>query len=779
MISRFSVLFLFMLFLSVPASALNIRHLPDDSLTAAASKLIKKDYRGAMEAARKAPAGGMKDFLLGMSAARMEEWETSADYLGKAAAGFPLLADYALYNRACALYRLGRYPESLAALEGLARNYPESPLIRSADRLLADILFDSGNCRDAGVAYQKFIEKYASGSDALTALHRIALCRERTGDTAGAAATLRSIPLNYPASPMAEKAEADLQRLKEKGAIVPTYSAEELLRRATVLSDLGKYRKAINALDSIPLERQTDEFICRLMMKSGQARFKARYYREAEQIFAGLLARKPRQEIAGEARFWIAKTLDKNGKEDEAFATYMKLVESSPNSFLADDALLAAAFIRKFQNNADGELTVLKRLITSCPRSNLIRTAFWEIAWQSYLAGDLKTAADYFKKLLDTDSMRDRTLYWYGRTLAAAGDKKSAENAFARLLAENPFGYYALAYKKAAKVKVEVEETVFLSAELCDILPEPAGFEREKALIALGLYEEAGKELSFARKKLAGKPARIKGIARLYLEMGDYHGAFSLFNQERLRNPDKSSLAEWGILYPLAFRELVTGNAEKSGIPDSLIYSIIRAESNFFPFALSPAGAVGLMQLMPATASAIANGDSDKSGSDRLTRPELNIRFGVKHLKDLLTLYAGDPVMAVAAYNAGAGNVNRWLRMSGPLPMDVFVENIPFPETREYVKKVLAGSEIYRRLYRLGSPPELSGTTTVPPDRVVPHIQPPASQEGESRSPHGETPKPRTDGAVAAISTQLTLQRSRYPRDMRREMRYRIAGKGR
>jgi soluble lytic murein transglycosylase len=738
MISRFSILFLFLLLLSVSASALNIRRLPDDSLTAAAAKIVKKDYRGAMEAARNAPAGGMKDFLLGMSAARLEEWESSADYLGKAVAGFPLLADYAMYNRACALFRLARYPESLAALEGLARNYPESPLIRSADRLQADILYDGGNFRDAGAAYQKFIEKYASGSDALTALYKIALCRERTGDTAGSAATLRSILLNYPASPLAEKAEEDLQRLKEKGVVPLPYSAEEMLHRATVLSDLGKYGKAVTAFDSIPLERQTDEFICRLMMKSGQARFKARNYREAEQTFAGLLARKPRKDIIDEARFWIAKTLDRNGKEDEAFATYMKLAESSPNSFLVDDALLAAAFIRKFQNNADGELTVLKKLIAGYPRSNLLRTAFWEIAWQSYLAGDLKTAADYFKKQLDTDWMRDRTLYWYGRTLAAAGDEKGAENAYARLLAENPFGYYALAYKKVAKVKED--ETVFLSAELCDILPEPAGFERAKALIALGLYEEAGKELSFARKKLAGNPAIIQGIARLYLEMGDYHGAFSLINQGHLRNPDKNSLAEWGILYPLAFREMVTGNAEKSGIPDSLIYSIIRAESNFSPFALSPVGAVGLMQIMPATAAAIANGDSDKSGSDHLTRPELNIRFGVKHLKDQLTLYAGDPVMAVAAYNAGAGNVNRWLRMSGKLPMDVFVENIPFPETREYVKKVLAGSEIYRRLYRLGPHPELSGTTTVLPDKEVPHIQPPASREGESSSP-AEKPK--------------------------------------
>ena len=153
--------------------------------------------------------------------------------------------------------------------------------------------------------------------------------------------------------------------------------------------------------------------------------------------------------------------------------------------------------------------------------------------------------------------------------------------------------------------------------------------------------------------------------------------------------------------YPLAFRELVAGNAAESKIAESLIYSIMRAESNYSPSALSPAGAVGLLQVMPATAAAIAKSGSDKGISLRLTRPEFNIRLGVKHLKDLLEIYDGNLVMAVAAYNAGSGNVGRWIKRFGKLPKDLFIENIPFPETREYVKNVLVGIEIYKMLYKL------------------------------------------------------------------------------
>jgi soluble lytic murein transglycosylase len=223
-------------------------------------------------------------------------------------------------------------------------------------------------------------------------------------------------------------------------------------------------------------------------------------------------------------------------------------------------------------------------------------------------------------------------------------------------------------------------------------------------MIALGLYDEARKELSEWKRKTANKNKTLPGLARLYLEMGDYHGAFSLLREEPPRKLDKDTLYAWGINYPLAYSELVAKNAAKSGIPASLIYSIIRAESSFSPVALSPVGAVGLMQLMPTTAATLIQ-RGDAFDPARLTQPSVNIDSGVRHLKDLLALYNGDLVYAVAAYNAGAGNVNRWRKRFSENRTDEFIENIPFAETREYVKKVLSGAEIYRRLYGLDTLP--------------------------------------------------------------------------
>jgi len=193
-------------------------------------------------------------------------------------------------------------------------------------------------------------------------------------------------------------------------------------------------------------------------------------------------------------------------------------------------------------------------------------------------------------------------------------------------------------------------------------------------------------------------------MARLYLEMEDYNGAYNLLRNERPVKFEKDTLYQWGICFPRAFRDHVARLSAADDVPESLVYAIIRAESSFLPTALSPVGAVGLMQLMPSTAATIAKGSKGTFNADILTTPETNIRFGVKHLRDLLALYNDDYVLAIAAYNAGAGNVNRWRKAFGELRDDEFIENIPYPETREYVKKVLASIGIYSRMYKLEDP---------------------------------------------------------------------------
>jgi soluble lytic murein transglycosylase len=164
-----------------------------------------------------------------------------------------------------------------------------------------------------------------------------------------------------------------------------------------------------------------------------------------------------------------------------------------------------------------------------------------------------------------------------------------------------------------------------------------------------------------------------------------------------------AQLRDWHDLqlrFPLAYEPLFEQAAQRSNIEKNWIYGITRQESAFMYDVRSHVGATGLMQLMPATAKGVSKSLGLTYSQNKLIDPTYNIRLGSHYLKTLLKRYKGNRVLATAAYNAGPGNVNRWLkRFDGP--MDIWIENIPFNETKEYVKRVLAYSTIYS--YRLGA----------------------------------------------------------------------------
>ena len=417
-----------------------------------------------------------------------------------------------------------------------------------------------------------------------------------------------------------------------------------------------------------------------------QALFKARRYQDAEQTLRGV-GQVAGGAVASESSFWLAKALDKNGKSDQAYELFLRLAQAPQGGAVAGDALLEAAYQKRYQKKWDEALRLFQRYLTTHPDPQQAGSIIWEAAWTSYQSHDYQGAAGYLRKLAANAELREKALYWLGKSLGNAGDAKGAQLAFASLAEEYPFGYYALICNKWCDLGAFPTPPQSLS----QALPIPTGFEREKALISLGLFDEAARELSAARK---GK--NPLGIARLFLEMENYNGALHAVAKENWKPTLKESASVWGINYPMAYRDDVIKNAAATAVPESLIYAIMRTESNYFPAALSPVGAVGLMQIMPSTAETISKG-----ASARLATPELNIRLGAKHLKSLLDLYDKNVQLAAAAYNAGAGNVKKWQKGLGALPRDEFVESIPFRETREYVKKVVTAMELYQRLYRL------------------------------------------------------------------------------
>jgi soluble lytic murein transglycosylase len=155
-----------------------------------------------------------------------------------------------------------------------------------------------------------------------------------------------------------------------------------------------------------------------------------------------------------------------------------------------------------------------------------------------------------------------------------------------------------------------------------------------------------------------------------------------------------------GRLYPLHYRDEIAAAADKYGVDPYLVAAVTRAESNFRPAAVSRAGAIGLMQLMPETADWITRQeDWEGSAEPELTDPAQNVQLGTYYLAYLMGRFGGEVATALAAYNAGHGEVERWLAAASPRSTALSLEEIPFSETRDFVKRVERFRAVFREIH--------------------------------------------------------------------------------
>ncbi|MFZ2949768.1 MAG: transglycosylase SLT domain-containing protein [Desulfuromonadaceae bacterium] len=668
----------------------------DDYLNRAAAQYRDKDFGAAYASAEKSSDQAQRAFVRGMSALRLGKFEEAAALLADAEQKLPLIADYALFFQAEALLKLKKYPAASAKAASIQLLFPSSSLARRAEKLRADILYESGDYKGALTTYQSYMVKYPSGSDAVEANYQSARCREESGDAGGALLIYRSIWINNPASPLASQSLERLRLLERSGLKLSPYTSEELLKRASALYAQNKFSASLKTLEMIPAASLTQSVASRIDLRTGMAQYRLKQYKQAEKPFINAAAG-PLPGVRSEARFWLAKCLERQGLKERALALYLELAGEGKKQEFADNALIEAAGLKRGLGQYAEAARLFDQAAGLSSDSKTVAPLVWDAGWCRYLAGEYPAAADMFKGLLADETQREKALYWLGRALEKNGNGTAASY-YRTLLDEFPAGFYASWHREQKGIKDTRES--FGARDALAELPLPAGFDKARLLASLGMLEEARVEMAAARKKGSEKKRQFPALARVYLEMRDYRSAISLFMQNRPVLWEMGTLPLWTAGYPRAYSDLVSQNAALNGLSEGLVYALIRAESGFAPAIKSGAGAIGLMQMMPATAKLTAR---EKGSFDplRLTVPEYNIRLGTKHLNDLMKEYNGDVVYMAAAYNAGSGALERWKKSFKGLNKDEFIESIPYQETRNYVKKVYASAATYRQLYGL------------------------------------------------------------------------------
>lgn len=293
----------------------------------------------------------------------------------------------------------------------------------------------------------------------------------------------------------------------------------------------------------------------------------------------------------------------------------------------------------------------------------------------------------------------ERWRYWQARALEALGRRDQALSLYRALAGERSYYGFLAADRIGAPYRLDHRPTPVDDTILASLQAQPA-FRRARELVALARWSDARREWRLATKKLSKK--ELMAAARLARDWGWIDQA--IFTLARTGYWDDLELR-----FPLVHHEKVRHEAGRKGLDLAWVLGLIRQESAFNPAVRSPAGAIGLMQLMPATARYVARQLLKKRQTPKrtsLTRPALNIELGTSYLADVLQRLAGNPVLATAAYNAGPRKVARWLpkEEAGVLPADLWIELIPYRETRQYVKRVFTYAVIYDS--RLGRDPE-------------------------------------------------------------------------
>lgn len=341
----------------------------------------------------------------------------------------------------------------------------------------------------------------------------------------------------------------------------------------------------------------------------------------------------------------------------------------------------------------------------------------WNLGWTYTLAGrddQALTVYDRYIRSYPDGDWKTNSLFWSAKTLDRLG-RTAERNAKARqIVDEYPFSYYAYRAKELwpeiASMNTPATQRTFpdIDAELMKVTD--ARFDVVDELLEIGLNRSAAREMKVVAAKYADNPGVQFLLADTYVRGGEPFKANGVL-QRQFRSFIRHGGANipqrfWQILYPLAYWETIRAEAEKRSLDPYLVASIIRQESGFEPTTVSNAGAVGLMQIMPAEASRIGNaGGIGDVTRDDLFVPEKNIAVGAAEYSQKLALMNGNHILAIASYNAGEVAVSSWLARTPMTDPDVFVESIPFAETRLYVKTVTRNRSEYRRIYESPAQP--------------------------------------------------------------------------
>jgi soluble lytic murein transglycosylase len=680
-------------------------------------------------------------FVATRSALNLGEHSRALSLLADLGQELPEVADFVLMMRGQALRQKLDWDGAKAQWELLLNQWPDSPLASEALYSVADSHLAVEHWRHARAAYRRALRAAPRSPRASVARFNIARIDERLQSWTDAARGYADIVYRRPSDFLAPQAAERLRLLIEAGR-APEPQFQTRLRRIDRLlahRQLALVEAELTALGPLATTRSHQRA---LVYRHAQLAYRQQDFDTAIARFTQLVNSShgiQRQSY----ELWLARCYSAADRIDEAIEQYLDAAKRHPTRRHGREALFTAAWLAYNGRQHERAIEMFGEFIGRYPTDPAVVEALWYLAWNAYRLDDLSKALTNLDRLVaqfPTSALVPQSHYWRGRIYARLQKHEEARVAYRAARQALPLGYYGhLATQRLREldaIEAAPRETVVL-ASLAEKLhsPEPVTHEptqengfpptslielpwgaaaldwqnprgrRALRLITLGLHRHAAalvRDLPEVPGYRSNSVAYAR--ARLLLGLGDYHAAYRIaavaFRANVESQPEGDSLRYFQLAYPTAYMDLVHSAASEFGVSPLLILAIMRQESAFVDRARSWAAAQGLMQIIPPTGERIAEAlEVEPFDTELLVVPAINIRFGAWYLNQLLAKYRGHVVLAVASYNAGPRAVSKWVDAAGALSTDEFVEEIPYRETRHYVKRVLANLGVYHALY--------------------------------------------------------------------------------
>jgi soluble lytic murein transglycosylase len=487
-------------------------------------------------------------------------------------------------------------------------------------------------------------------------------------------------------------------------------AAQEFMLRARILSEAGRTDEALHAIDLAALAPGVERVSALDRARTrGNVLFRARGRGNEAARVLGECAAAGGQHAAEDA-FHAARALSRADRDEEAIAGYREVQRRFPKSTWAEDAAFFAPYLQMLHAEWSACVSGFEAYFRAHPRGAHERDAARDESLCKLFAGDAKGARRTFERLSDDPGL-DPLLAGRMANMAALaasrdGDQTHAVARWTDVARSRPLSWPALvARARLAEAGatlppvIDAAPATPASAPMTVVIPAPADM-----LHGVGLEADAESELRDREAAVTvGAGSRVsEALCVAYGRLGRarrrYQIAQTLPSALFAFAPDLYTRWAWECAFPSPYEKRVRAAETEEGLPPGLLWAVMRQESGFDPEAVSSAHAAGIMQLLPETAHAVAEELSLVGTDAQLTSPPDAIRIGARVLHKLLDRFRDDTPLAVAAYNAGADAVERWLSRAQGLELDGFVERIPFDETRDYVARVMTNLARYAYL---------------------------------------------------------------------------------